>query len=102
MSQVPKSTEHLPSTFASVVEFVEDYRTTVPDHVFAEIKPSTRTRIDFGFALGKFTGKIPARLIDTGGKEKKDRLTHRIPVTALTDIDAAVKKWLKTAYELDE
>jgi Domain of unknown function (DUF5655)/Domain of unknown function (DUF4287) len=79
-------------------------KTIVPlyrNHVIAQIKPTTRTRIDFGLALAKYPGKIPARIIDTGGKEKKDRITHRIPVSTLSDIDAELKKWLKTAYELD-
>lgn len=68
-------------------------------HVFAQIKPTTRTRIDLGLAL-KDT-KVPKRLIDTGGFAKKDRITHRIEITSLKDIDAEVKKWLKTAYEMD-
>jgi len=68
-------------------------------HVFAQIKPATRTRIDFGLALGDtpFTG----RLIDTGGRAKKDRITHRIEVTSTADIDAELKRWLRKAYELD-
>src|ERR1035441_579174 len=45
--------------------FVPLYR----NHVFAQIKPATRTRIDFGLAL-KDT-KTPKRLIDTGGFAKK-------------------------------
>jgi hypothetical protein len=69
-------------------------------HVFAQIKPTTRTRIDLGLAL-KDT-KVPKRLIDTGGLAKKDRITHRIEITSLKDIDAEVKKWMKTAYEMDE
>jgi hypothetical protein len=69
------------------------------NHVFAQIKPMTRTRIDFGFAL-KDT-KATGRLIDTGGFAKKDRITHRIPITSLEDIDAEVKRWLKVAYDLD-
>lgn len=83
-------------------------QTIVPlyrEHVFAEIKPSTNTRIDLGLALGRFVkekrGKIPARLIDTGGLEKKNRITHRFPVTALDHVDDEVGKWLKIAYELD-
>ncbi|HEX3092935.1 MAG TPA: DUF5655 domain-containing protein [Candidatus Angelobacter sp.] len=68
-------------------------------HVFAQIKPTTRTRIDLGLAL-KDT-KVPKRLIDTGGFAKKDRITHRIEITSLKDIDAEVKKWLKIAYEMD-
>ena len=69
-------------------------------HVFAQIKPTTRTRIDLGLAL-KDT-KVPKRLIDTGGLAKKDRITHRIEITSVKDIDAEVKKWLKTAYEMDK
>jgi hypothetical protein len=69
-------------------------------HVFAQIKPTTRTRIDFGFAL-KDT-KATGRLIDTGGFAKKDRITHRIPIESLRDIDGEVKRWLKVAYEMDK
>ena len=69
------------------------------NHVFAQIKPSTNTRIDMGFALG---GMPPSgKLIDTGGYAKKDRITHRIPIASLGEIDDELKKWLKKAYELD-
>ena len=68
-------------------------------HVFAEIKPSTLTRIDFGLALGKT--KVPKRLIDTGGLAKGHRITRRIPITTLAEIDDEVKRWLKVAYDLD-
>lgn len=56
-------------------------KTIVPlyrEHVFAQIKPATTSRIDFGFALTHYKGKLPKRLIDTGGIAKKDRITHRI------------------------
>lgn len=79
-------------------------QTIVPlyrNHVFAQIKPTTQTRIDFGLALGD-TKKAPKRLIDTGGFAKKDRITHRFEITSLKDIDDEVKKWLKIAYERDE
>jgi hypothetical protein len=69
-------------------------------HVFAQIKPTTRTRIDFGLALGD-TKKNPKRLIDTGGFAKKDRITHRFEITSLKDIDDEVKRWLKVAYDRD-
>ena len=68
-------------------------------HVFAQIKPTTQTRIDMGFALGDL--KPTGRLIDTGGFAKKDRITHRIPITSLDDIDDEVKHWLKVAYDRD-
>ncbi len=77
-------------------------KTIVPlyrNHVFAQIKPTTNTRIDLGLSLGK--RKTPKRVIDTGGYEKKDRITHRIPISKLAEIDAEVKQWLKVAYDLD-
>jgi len=79
-------------------------KTIVPlyrKHVFAQIKPTTNTRIDLGFSLTHYKGKLPKRLIDTGGLAKKDRITHRIPLTSVKEIDGDVKKWLMTAYELD-
>ncbi len=69
-------------------------------HVFAQIKPTTQTRIDFGLALGD-TKKTPKRLINTGGYEKKDRITHRFEISSLNDIDDEVKRWLKVAYDRD-
>jgi hypothetical protein len=77
-------------------------KTIVPlyrNHVFAQIKPTTHTRIDLGFALGN--KKATGRLIDTGGFAKKDRITHRIPITKLSEIDDEVKGWLQMAYEMD-
>jgi hypothetical protein len=68
-------------------------------HVFAQIKPTTLTRIDLGLALGDM--KTPKRMIDTGGFAKKDRITHRIEITSLKDIDDDVKQWLKVAYDRD-
>jgi hypothetical protein len=70
-------------------------------HVFAQIKPTTRTRIDLGFALKGVAEPLTERLIDTGGLAKKDRITHRIPITKLDDIGAEVKRWLRIAYDLD-
>ncbi|PYU53165.1 MAG: hypothetical protein DMG48_02715 [Acidobacteria bacterium] len=79
-------------------------KTIVPlyrQHVFAQIKPTTNSRVDLGFALTHYKGKLPKRLIDTGGLAKKDRITHRIEITAAEQIDGDVKRWLKTAYDLD-
>jgi hypothetical protein len=68
-------------------------------HVFAEIKPATRTRIDLGLALGDT--RAPKRLIETGGKAKGDRVTHRIAIESLKDVDDEVARWMKKAYERD-
>lgn len=81
---------------------VRPCKTIVPlyrQHVFAEIKPTTRTRIDLGFALGNT--KPTGRLIATGGFEKKDRITHRISITGPDEIDAQVGRWMRTAYGRD-
>ena len=79
-------------------------KTMVPlyrEHVFAQIKATTNKRIDLGLALTHYKGKLPKRLVDTGGLAKKDRITHRMELKGVEEIDDDVKKWLKTAYELD-
>jgi hypothetical protein len=73
------------------------YRT----HVFAQLKATTNTRLDLGLALAKYEGALPARLIDTGGLAKKDRITHRVEFAAGDSIDAFTKRWLRVAYDLD-
>ena len=65
---------------------------------FAVIQPTTRTRVDIGFALPRV--KPTARLKKTttvGG----GRITHCIACSKAKDLDAEVKKWLKIAYEED-
>ncbi len=66
-------------------------------NVFAQIKPATNSRVDLGFCLRG----VPAegRLIDTGGQAKGDRITHRIPISSVDEIDDEVKSWLRRAYE---
>jgi hypothetical protein len=66
---------------------------------FAPLKQPMQTRIDLGLALQATPFK--GRLIDTGGLAKKDRITHRIAITSLAEIDEEVKSWLGKAYELD-
>jgi len=77
-------------------------KTMVPlyrNHVFAQIKPATRSRIDLGFALGARRGA--GRLTETGGYAKQDRITHRIGIEAADQIDDEVRRWLKVAYDED-
>lgn len=81
---------------------VSPCKTIVPfyrKHVFAQVKPSTNIRVDVGFALKDM--KSAGRLVSTGGFEKGDRISHRIPVGSVDEIDAEVKKWLKRSYDLD-
>lgn len=79
-------------------------KTMVPlyrQHVFAQIKPTTNTRVDLGLCLTHYKGKLPERIVDTGGAAKKDRITHRIEIKNISEINVEVKAWLKTAYDLD-
>lgn len=68
-------------------------------HVFAQIKPTTNTRIDLGLALG--STPLSGPLTDTGGLAKKDRITRRIALMRVEDLDAEVLGWLKAAYDMD-
>jgi len=77
-------------------------QTIVPlyrNHVFAQIKPATLTRIDFGLALKD--APVSGKMIDTGGFEKKDRISRKFEIFTVKDITSEVKKWLKKAYEMD-
>ncbi len=86
-----------------LVESMEDRETwdaeplSPSTHVFAQLKPTTRTRIDLALALGPDV-PFTDRLLDTGGLKKKDRLTHRIGITSLEEIDDEVVHWLRAAY----
>lgn len=76
--------------------------TTVPvyrRHVIAQIRPATRTRIDLGLALD--AGASGDRLLDTGGAAKGDRITHRIALHAIEDLDGGVVERLREAYKRD-
>jgi hypothetical protein len=78
-------------------------KTIIPfyrEHVIAQIKPATNSRIDFGLSLGPAFPFTP-KLKDTGGLKKKDRITHKIELTKPEDIDVEVEGWLRAAYERD-
>jgi len=77
-------------------------KTIVPlyrERVFAEIKPATRARIDLDLALGDLQGA--GRLIENKDRPKGNRLSHRIAITSLEEIDDEVKRWLEAAYDLE-
>ncbi len=69
--------------------------------VIAQIKPTTLTRIDLGLALKGCSEPYSDRLVDTGGLQKGDRITHRIPVSSVEEVDDDIRNWLHVAYELD-
>jgi hypothetical protein len=81
-------------------------KTIVPlyrKRVFAELKPATKTRLDLALALGETLGEaaVAGRLQANPRAKGTDRLRHLIALTAATDFDAQVKKWLTAAYRAD-
>jgi hypothetical protein len=66
---------------------------------FAVIKPTTKTRIDVGFALPGLgeQGRLELAKNLGGG----DRITHKVSVESGSDIDNELFKWLKASYEMD-
>lgn len=81
---------------------VSPAKTIIPfyrHHVFAQVKPTTQTRVDLGFCLRGV--KPVGRLVTTGGEAKGDRITHRIGLGSVAEIDREVRDWLKRAYDAD-
>ncbi|MCE1205309.1 MAG: DUF5655 domain-containing protein [Holophagaceae bacterium] len=71
------------------------------NHVFAEVKPYA-SRLDLGLALGDpaTVADSSGKLKDTGGFQKKDRITHKLELVSEADLKAALP-WLQRAYERD-
>jgi hypothetical protein len=69
------------------------------NRLFANIKPATKSRIDFGLALGEV--KAADKLLDTGGLGKKDKITHRIEIAASADINDTLRTWFEKAADHD-
>jgi hypothetical protein len=63
---------------------------------FAMVQPSTTSRIDLGLIL--------SATLATGRLESAARFnplfTHRVRITAVTDLDDELRGWLATAYAL--
>jgi Domain of unknown function (DUF5655)/Domain of unknown function (DUF4287) len=77
-------------------------KTIVPfyrERVFAEIKPATKTRLEFSLALGDepFAG----RLVPNPRAKGNDRLRHQFHLASVADIDGEVLRWLQAAYDRD-
>ena len=59
---------------------------------------ASRKRVDLGLALAE--RRTSDRLIETGGLERRDRITHRITLASIKEVDDEVRRWMKTAYYL--
>lgn len=62
---------------------------------FALVHPSTKTRVDLGLNL---KGVKPGDRLEASGSFNS-MCTHRVRLTDKKDVDAAVKAWLKDAYD---
>ncbi len=62
---------------------------------FAIIQPSTRTRVDLGLNL---KGVEPEGRLELSGSFNS-MVSHRVRLSEAKDVDSAVKKWLKAAYD---
>lgn len=69
-------------------------------HVFAELKPATRTRLELALRLGEVP--YADKLVVNPRAKGNDKLRHLIHLHAATAFDAAAKKWLKEAYRGNE
>ena len=69
-------------------------------HVFAQIKPATKTRLELGLCLKGFTGALSPRLVDTGGLQKGDRITHRFQLSPGEMPDAEMVEWMEVAHNI--
>jgi uncharacterized protein DUF5655 len=64
---------------------------------FAMVQPSTASRIDLGLILSATT---PAAGRLEPGATFNPLFTHRVRITAATDVDEELRGWLATAYAL--
>lgn len=62
---------------------------------FLLIKPATKTRIDLGF---KLKDKPTTDRLENSGPFGT-MCTHRVRISAMNDIDAELKDWIKEAYD---
>ena len=70
-------------------------------HVFAQVKPTTQTRLDLGLALRDAPRRAWQGLKETGGLANKDRITHQVGLEHVEDVDDRVQSWIELAYSLD-
>lgn len=78
-------------------------KTIVPfyrHHVFGELKPATKTRLELAFALDG-EAEVGGRLVPNPRAKGNDRLKHFIALTPDAGFDDECKKHLTAAYRAD-
>ncbi|WKE63961.1 DUF5655 domain-containing protein [Gallaecimonas kandeliae] len=66
--------------------------------LFAQVKVASQSAIDLGLALGTAV-PFGRRLEDTGGLARKDRITHKVRLTDVSQLDDELGQWLAQAFE---
>jgi predicted transport protein len=85
------------AAFGDDVEFApkKSYVSVRRSKQFAIIQPSTKTRVDVGI---QNRGKPAGGRLEEAGKWNS-MVTHRVRLSSLEDVDAALVGWLREAYE---
>ena len=80
------------------LEMRKTYVTLMRKRQFGIIQASTKSRVDLGLVLPEIE---PKGRLEVSTKLGSDRITHKIELTSLKDIDAEVEIWLRSAYDAD-
>jgi hypothetical protein len=80
------------------LEFRKTYVTLTRNRQFGIIQPSTKTRIDLGLILPGVP--LKERLEDPKGFGS-DRITHKIILHTVDEVDSQIREWIRSAYEAD-
>jgi hypothetical protein len=63
---------------------------------FALLQPSTKARADLGLVLERVAA---GGRLEQAGSFGSGRITHRVALAAARDVDAAVERWLRAAFD---
>ncbi|MHB0858738.1 MAG: DUF5655 domain-containing protein [Anaerolineae bacterium] len=65
---------------------------------FGVIQASTRMRVDLGLAL---PGVEPSGRLEPAARLGNERISHRVALTGVDEVDEEVRAWLDQAYRLE-
>jgi hypothetical protein len=78
-----------------IVEPRTTYVAFANDRQFALARASTRTRVDVGLVL---PGHEPGERLQAAGSFGSGRITHRVGVSSVEEVDDELKAWLAEAF----
>ena len=65
---------------------------------FVQVRPDNLQRLDLGLALG--SPPASDRLHERRGRSRGDRITHKLRLAQVGQLDGELRRWLATAYHL--